>query len=275
MQKKVSAAFCGAGNIAPGNHVPALEARKDRFSIAGFYGISPWNANKTSGGEYRVYKSYEELLTDENIQLVIIATKLLETHYPSAKKALEAGKHVLLEKPMEKTTQECEELIKLAEKKKLPFTVYHNRRLNLDFPALEDVLRSGRTGIPVLTENRVAGSECGGGGFVDRGIRLVDQSMILNDSPLKEVSANFCSPAGAASDSGYGEASLRFEKLPAVRISKMPRRKEFLDYLYESIIEGAPLLAKPHEARGAVCCIELIKKSAAENRTVAAEKMLN
>lgn len=328
----ITAAFCGAGKIVEDNHLPSLEKRKDRFAIAGFYDISDQNAKNRAGGKYRVYKSYEELLADNSAELVIIATKPLGTHYPAAKSALEAGKHVLLEKPMAASVQECDELIALAEKNNLVFTVHHNRRLDLDFLALQDVLRSGKIGSPVLIENRVAGGGYGGGDFVDWGIHLIDQSLVLNDSPLKEVSAVFCNPGGGAADSGFVEAVFRFENPPVVRMAMLPRpseflmngtgafvrfyaagtkasfsqriiecpqdlinatqnfnnakpeyavpgylkirQKEFYDLLYESLAEGEPLLVKPAEARDAVRCVELMEKSARENRAVAAEGML-
>lgn len=228
MPVKITAAFCGAGKIVGNNHLPALEKRKDRFEVSGFYDVSQENAAQKAGDKYRVYKSYEELLGDDSVQLVIIATKPLRTHYPLAKDALSAGKHVLLEKPMASTAAECDELIGIAKKKGKKLTVHHNRRLDLDFLALRDVMESGKIGSPVLIENRVVNSNYGGGSFVDWGIHLVDQSLILNNSPLREVSAVFCNPGGGADDSGYLDALFRFEEPPAVRMSMLPRTQEFL-----------------------------------------------
>ena len=51
---------------------------------------------------------------------------------------------------------------------------------------------------------------------------------MLNKSPLREVSAVFCNPEGGVGDCGYGEAMLRFEKPPVVRLALMPRTQEYL-----------------------------------------------
>ena len=58
---------------------------------------------------------YQEIIKDESIDLVVIATPL-STHYKLARGTLIAKKHVLLEKPMTKTGKEAKELIKLAKK---------------------------------------------------------------------------------------------------------------------------------------------------------------
>jgi predicted dehydrogenase len=61
--------------------------------------------------------SIDELMSDNSIDAIAIATPP-STHYSLAKKALQAGKHVLVEKPMTSSVSDCEELIELAEKKK-------------------------------------------------------------------------------------------------------------------------------------------------------------
>lgn len=63
----------------------------------------------------RTTTNIEELWTDKDVDAVIIATPVF-THFPLAKKALESGKHVLLEKPMTDTVAHAEELIELAQK---------------------------------------------------------------------------------------------------------------------------------------------------------------
>lgn len=228
MSKLINAAFCGAGGIVKGNHLPALEERSDKYKITGFYDIRKESADNLAGDKYKSYSSYEELLADDSVDTVIIATKPLSTHFPAAKSALEAGKHVVLEKPMASTTDECDELISLAQKNKLLLTVHHNRRLNLDFLALKDALRKGKIGEPRLVVNNVPAGGYGEGDIHDWGIHLVDQCLLLNESPLVEVSAVLCSPEKGLGDCGFAEAMLRFEKPPVIKFSMLPRPKEFL-----------------------------------------------
>jgi predicted dehydrogenase len=65
-----------------------------------------------------VATSYENVLKNPKIDAIILATPVF-SHYSLAKKALEAGKHVLVEKPMTSTVKEAEEIIGLAQQKKL------------------------------------------------------------------------------------------------------------------------------------------------------------
>jgi len=71
-----------------------------------------------------VYESDEDIIQSNEIDVVAIATPVL-THFSLAKKALENGKHIFVEKPFTKTSREAEELIDLAKKKELKIMVDH------------------------------------------------------------------------------------------------------------------------------------------------------
>jgi len=235
--KIISVGFCGAGGIVASHHVPELKARSDRYCIAGFFDILPEKAKALAGGTSKAYPTYEDLLADRDVELAVIATKPVETHFPAAKKALTAGKHVLLEKPMAATTAECDELIALAHKKNLLLTVHHNRRLDLDFLAVRDIIARGKIGDPLLIVNRISCNAYQPGDILDWGIHLADQCLVLNHSPLTEVSAVMFNPAGGFDKGGYYEATLRFERPPVVRIEALPRPAEFLS-------NGTPAFAR-------------------------------
>jgi predicted dehydrogenase len=228
MGKIFNVAFCGAGGIVRGNHLPALEERADRYKVIGFFDVMRENAAQRAGDKYKVYETYEELCEDKEVDLVVVATKPLTTHFPTTKQALEAGKNVLLEKPMASTADECDELIELAKKKGVVLTVHHNRRLNLDFLALQDVIAKGKIGQPIFVETRIGSGGYEGGDIVDWGIHLVDQAVLLNKSPLVEVSAFFRKPEGGRADGGFAEATFRFEKPPVTRVAILPYTKAFL-----------------------------------------------
>ena len=68
--------------------------------------------------DVKIYLSAEELIKDNLIDAVVIATPVF-SHYPLAKLALENGKHVLIEKPMTSSSLHSIELIEISEKKKL------------------------------------------------------------------------------------------------------------------------------------------------------------
>src|SRR5579863_6737056 len=67
---------------------------------------------------------YEDLLSDPDIQGIVVATPV-STHYVMARRALEAGKSVLVEKPLATSSQEAEELIQLARSRQKTLMVGH------------------------------------------------------------------------------------------------------------------------------------------------------
>ncbi len=91
------------------------------------------------------YNSVEELLNDKLIDLVIINTPN-NTHYKYAKQALNAGKHILVEKPFTATTQQAKELFSLAKSVGKKALVYQNRRYDSGFNAVKKVIESGKLG---------------------------------------------------------------------------------------------------------------------------------
>lgn len=94
------------------------------------------------------YDSVDELLEDPQIELVIVNTPN-NTHYEYAKKALLAGKHVLVEKPFAASTSEARELFTLGRERNLKVMVYQNRRWDSDFLSVKSALDSGKLGAPI------------------------------------------------------------------------------------------------------------------------------
>lgn len=93
----------------------------------------------------KLMRSFEELLADETIQLVIVNTPDV-THYDFVKQALLADKHVVVEKPFVFTVREGEELVELAKSRQKMLCVYQNRRWDGDFLTIKQVLDSGTLG---------------------------------------------------------------------------------------------------------------------------------
>ncbi|NII27254.1 oxidoreductase [Pseudoflavitalea sp. X16] len=87
----------------------------------------------------RVVRSIEELVADPSIDLIVITTPN-ETHFPYSKAALQAGKHVVVEKPFTNTTAEAKELVELAATSGKILSVYQNRRYVSDFLTIRDLL---------------------------------------------------------------------------------------------------------------------------------------
>jgi predicted dehydrogenase len=93
-----------------------------------------------------------EIISDPAIDAVIIATPVF-THYALAKKALENGKHVLIEKPMTSSVAEAEELIALAERKGLTLMVDHTFLYTGAVQKMKELIDSGVIGTPIYFDS--------------------------------------------------------------------------------------------------------------------------
>src|ERR1700744_5944139 len=91
---------------------------------------------------------YRPIIADKSIDAVMISTTPEPTHYPIAKEALEAGKHVFLEKPIAMEMWEAEELIALSKKKGLSFTIGYSQRFNPKFAYVKRSIEDGTIGEP-------------------------------------------------------------------------------------------------------------------------------
>lgn len=92
---------------------------------------------------------WEELVANPEIQAIMVSATPESTHHPLAKAALEAGKHVLLEKPIALTLEEADELIEIAESKGLKFTIGYSQRFNSKQALAKRSVNDGTLGDPV------------------------------------------------------------------------------------------------------------------------------
>jgi scyllo-inositol 2-dehydrogenase (NADP+) len=137
----------------------------------------------------------DELLAIETISLIAIATPN-QTHFPFAKRCLEAGRHVVVDKPFTNTLAEARELVALALRQKRVLTVYQDRRFDGDFRTVKKLISDGKLGRVVRFET--AFDRCrpvvkhgtwkeeplaGSGVFFDLGPHLVDQVLQLFGPP--------------------------------------------------------------------------------------------
>jgi scyllo-inositol 2-dehydrogenase (NAD+) len=97
----------------------------------------------------RATTDYSEILADGSVKVVMISTTPETTHYPMALEALQAGKHVLLEKPLALTLEEADDLIDLAEAGGLKFTIGYSQRFNPKQALAKRSVGDGTLGDPV------------------------------------------------------------------------------------------------------------------------------
>lgn len=142
----------------------------------------------------KTFRTLDELLSDSSIKLVIVATPN-GTHHQFAMKALEAAKHVVVDKPASITSGQIAELMELAGGIGFQLIPFHNRRWDSDFQTVQQVLREKRLGHLVHFESTIDRWRPGsstrawkedpeeGGVLLDLGTHLVDQALLLFGLP--------------------------------------------------------------------------------------------
>ncbi|MFT4032898.1 MAG: Gfo/Idh/MocA family oxidoreductase [Siphonobacter sp.] len=218
----IRTALAGFGDSAHYLHAPFLLANP-AFELTHVFERSKNRASEAFPF-VTVVRSLEELLAEPNIDLVIINTPN-ETHTDYTRQALQAGKHVVVEKPFTPTVEEAEELISLAKEKNRVLTVYHNRRWDSDFRTVQQVLTNGELGELVSYEaqydrykpilNVKAWKETpspGSGTLYDLGSHILDQALVLFGKP-KSVSAEVWKQREGTSIDDAFDIRLAYENL--------------------------------------------------------------
>lgn len=140
MQTSINIAVIGAGGFA---HFAVNEFIKiPMVALVGIYDENLSNAGRLRqiDPSAKIYKSLDELCSDSAVNLVYIATPPY-LHFEQSKKALEAGKHVICEKPAAINLDNAKELKALAEEKQLLFVVNLMQRYNPVYEAVADLIQ--------------------------------------------------------------------------------------------------------------------------------------
>ncbi|MCZ2154506.1 MAG: Gfo/Idh/MocA family oxidoreductase [Bryobacterales bacterium] len=143
MTEQIRTGIVGYGLGARVFHAPFLAAL-DEFQITHFVQRSSNTAASAYPGA-RIVRSVEELVNLPDVDLVVITTSN-STHFSLAKLALEAGKHVIVDKPMCETLAQAEQLLQTARASGKVFSVYQNRRWDGDYRTVCEVVRQGLLG---------------------------------------------------------------------------------------------------------------------------------
>ncbi|WP_427980336.1 oxidoreductase [Agarivorans sp.] len=138
--------------------------------------------------------SSDELIAHPDIDIIVIASPN-SLHAEQAKQALLAGKHVVVEKPLAVTSEQCLELQAIAEQSGKCLSVFHNRRWDSDFLTIQQLLASQSLGEvhsyrahfhryrPEVKQRWKELDPQGGGVLYDLGAHLIDQALCLFGKP--------------------------------------------------------------------------------------------
>lgn len=142
---KIKVGIIGCGMITKVRHAPEY-AENENAVIQGFYD-SDYNRAKGFASQYgaKAYETVEELLHDDEIDAISVCAPN-HLHAKLTIEALNAGKHVLCEKPMALSLEESGEMIRAAEKAGKILMIGHNQRLLPTHIKAKEVLQSGQLG---------------------------------------------------------------------------------------------------------------------------------
>lgn len=189
--------------------------------LIGIYDIDPARNKVAEENGIHAFASREELLADERIDLVTVATPN-DYHKEIVMAALRAGKNVISEKPVTICSADLEEMIVCANECGKLFTVHQNRRWDEDYLTMKKLLDDGTLGKVFRIESRVQGSrgipgdwrnqkQHGGGMVFDWGIHLLDQALMMTlPRKLKTVYAELTNVTNENCDDGF-RATLIFD----------------------------------------------------------------
>ena len=157
INNKIGCAVIGYGGM--GNwHTRKIKNEMGEYAeLIGIYDINPQRCLKAEENGIHAYSSREELLSDERIDLVTIATPN-DVHKEIAIDAMRHGKNVISEKPVTLCSADLEEMIACANETGKLFTVHQNRRWDEDYLTMKKILDENTLGRVFRIESRVQGS---------------------------------------------------------------------------------------------------------------------
>jgi len=232
----VKVGLCAFGMSGKIFHAPFLKEHPG-FFISAIVERSKQDS-KEKYPEAVIYHSVEEMLQNADVEVVVINTPV-QTHFEYAKKALEAGKSIIVEKPFTVNVEEAEELVNLAEQKGLFLSVYQNRRFDRDFLQVQKILNDKKLGEikeaeirfdrfrtePSGKQHKENPEQTGSGSLHDLGSHLVDQAVQYFGYPEK-LFADVFSMKGADFANDYFEIILLYKNNMRVRLKSSVFSKE-------------------------------------------------
>ena len=196
---KLRIGFVGCGGIALGKHLPAMHAKNEDVDLVAFCDIIEERAidvckQFATVEDAKVYTDYKEMLKDETIDAIHVLTPN-NVHCEITVAALNAGKHVMCEKPMAATTEEAQKMLDARDKSGKLLTIGYQYR---HFPVnalIKKVVGDGLIGEPYYIEANylrrrgvptwgvfIDKSKQGGGPNIDIGTHALDLALFCTDN---------------------------------------------------------------------------------------------
>ena len=191
-----------------------------KLKLVGIWDIDPARREWAAGFGIPSYGSYDELLADPQVDIVLIATPN-DVHHDLAVAAMRAGKHVLCEKPVTPTSAELEDILAVSKETGKVFYPRQNRRWDKDFLIMKKIYDEKLIGDVFNIECRIHGSrgipgdwrgikKYGGGMMLDWGVHILDRLLMMVPEKITKVYCDLTNITNKEVDDGL-KAIITFE----------------------------------------------------------------
>lgn len=283
-------------------HRPVLEAQPDHFQMIALYDPQPARALQSANRlNAAAYESLDDLFRNTQLEAVIISGSPITTRFDIAQRAINAGLHVVADRPMAASTAQCDQLIQAARRKTVLLTASHFRRWDNAFVHAKTRIQAGEIGELLIVKLATA-TPPGDEGVYGAGFDLLDFALQMNESSLVEVAAG--PNLGRGNESlDAATALFRFEKPPIVEVTlyaagnstfalprllaigtrgsfadtspvAAPDAQPFYDGVWKAIRQRGAVPVVASGARNVVYLAECLFDSARQGKAVRAETLL-
>ena len=216
---KLKIGIIGCGGISNGKHMPALSSLSDKVEMVAFCDIiverAQEAAKKYGTPDAKVYEDYHQLLEDKSIDVVHVLTPN-RSHCEITVAALEAGKHVMCEKPMAKTAADARKMLEAAKRSGKKLTIGYQNRCRPDSLLLKKAVDRGDLGEIYFAKAHAIRRravptwgvflneyEQGGGPLIDIGTHALDLTLwMMNNYKPKAVLGQTFKKLGKQTETG-------------------------------------------------------------------------
>ncbi len=239
MSDNIRVGLIGYGYASKTFHAPLIVGTPGMTLAA----VSSSDASKVHADwpNVTVVSDPKQLFNDPSLDLIVIPTPN-DTHFPLARAAMEAGKHVVVDKPFTVTLSQARELEAMAKSRGLVLSVFHNRRWDSDFLTLKGLIAKGKLGEVSYFESHFdryrpqvrnrwreqAGP--GSGIWYDLGPHLIDQALVLFGVPVS-ITVDMAQLRPDAQTTDYFHAVLTYPQRRVVLHSTMLAAAESARYI--------------------------------------------
>lgn len=207
MSEKLKVAVIGCGGIANGKHLPALKRLADKIDLVAFCDIEEWKANEAAG-KYgvpgaAVHTDYQALLSKGGVDVVHVCTPN-DSHAPITIAALEAGAHVMSEKPMAKRAADARAMLEASKRTGKKLSIGYQSRFRADSQILKKMIDNGDLGEIYMAKGHAVrrravptwgvfldAEKQGGGPLIDIGTHALDLTLwLMNNYEVESVTGS-------------------------------------------------------------------------------------